>query len=280
MKRFLSSLSVLVILAIVPACVSPQQSSAGQVTAAATIPRATATPLSSATPVTPTAIPFTPTPTLVPYISQTACDHPYLPLRQGARWNWKGSNWSGVWVVTGVKGDNNKATAEVTFTDTLPNGTVVKEIFVFQCSGNNLVGDLETTLWGDLIARGTPLTFSGAVGTFLPSADLLKPGYQWSIAYEVLTSRELPQVPGGPAGLILARHEKTKKQFTLDGFEQVTVNGLVYHAIVVSILDERDKGSGSPGQLKWEHTEYKYQRHFARGVGMIDHAQLESFNIP
>jgi hypothetical protein len=48
------------------------------------------------------------------YDSQTACDHPYFPLRQGATWNYSSSDGFGFnWAVTSVTGDQNSAVAAV-----------------------------------------------------------------------------------------------------------------------------------------------------------------------
>src|SRR3990172_2348262 len=47
------------------------------------------------------------------YVSQTACDHPYLPLRQGASWSYSTDYGPMSWAVTSVSGDLTSATASV-----------------------------------------------------------------------------------------------------------------------------------------------------------------------
>jgi hypothetical protein len=48
------------------------------------------------------------------YESQTACDHPYFPLRQGASWSYSGGDVGYSWTVSSVSGDLSSATASVT----------------------------------------------------------------------------------------------------------------------------------------------------------------------
>ncbi|HKZ70702.1 MAG TPA: hypothetical protein VJ020_11520, partial [Anaerolineales bacterium] len=49
------------------------------------------------------------------YPSQSACDHPYFPMRPGATWTYSSSEGSGyTWTVNSVSGDLSNATASVT----------------------------------------------------------------------------------------------------------------------------------------------------------------------
>jgi hypothetical protein len=51
------------------------------------------------------------------YPSQTACDHPYFPVRPGASWTYSlSSGHSYTWSVSGVSGDLSSATASVLYT--------------------------------------------------------------------------------------------------------------------------------------------------------------------
>jgi hypothetical protein len=47
------------------------------------------------------------------YQSQTACDHPYFPLREGATWTFSSESGPQTWTVTSVSGDETNATADM-----------------------------------------------------------------------------------------------------------------------------------------------------------------------
>ena len=68
------------------------------------------------TAVPPTEVPTdTPEPTVETTVSstQTACDHPYLPIREGSTWTYEGSSGQLTWTVTSVEGDMENATAQM-----------------------------------------------------------------------------------------------------------------------------------------------------------------------
>jgi hypothetical protein len=149
-------------------------------------PPPTATPLSTATStVTPSPTPqaptVTPTPTDAPTGTpsptatadplHTACDHPYLPLRLGATWEYTDGTGNWTQEVTQVAGGATTATATVV--QRYANGGSVT--FIWECSDAGLLTISTAT---DLGATQSSAKNAGS-GVHLLGADLLRPGATW-----------------------------------------------------------------------------------------------------
>lgn len=111
------------------------------------------------------------------YASQTACDHPYLPLRSGATWTYAGSGFGYTWTVDSVSGDLNNATAQVTFS--FEGGSIT---YTWTCTpeGVTYFQGGSTSFEGGEVANFNITSTSGA--SLLAVGDL-KPGAAWSSAY-------------------------------------------------------------------------------------------------
>ncbi len=126
----------------------------------------------------------------VGYQSQTACDHPYLPLRQGATWTYAGDGFGYTWTVDSVSGDLNNATAQVTFS--FDQGSMT---YTWQCTAGGVTyfqaGSM--SFEGGTIANFTVTDSSGA--SLLPAGELI-PGATWSNAYTMAYTFQAEGVSG------------------------------------------------------------------------------------
>jgi hypothetical protein len=116
---------------------------------------------------------------------QTACDHPYLPLRPGATWTYSSGF---TYLVTSVVGDRDHATATMTLT-----GQQTTAEFAWDCTADQ--GLLRYML------RETPaglppmeLTLVDSAGVVLPRPDLLRVGLEWD---SLIQSDSVTSDPGG-----------------------------------------------------------------------------------
>lgn len=112
------------------------------------------------------------------YESQSACDHPFFPLRQGAHWDYSYAGTPASWDVVAVSGDLDAATATVVvavegLTITYEWSCDSSGVFWYQTGAfdfSELGGDMSVEL-------------SSQSGTPLPPAEALTPGFSWTNAY-------------------------------------------------------------------------------------------------
>jgi len=189
-------------------------------------PVAQSTPVSGGTPEpNKTPVRGTPAPTAVTTGSgsggtgQTACDHPYWPLRPGATWTFSGDTGDQTWTISNVTGDTSNAAAEMQFK--VSDTTIT---FHWTCSPDGI----NSYDFGSVNTAGSGGNVSFSVvkhsGTFLPSADKLVKGAQWDSAYTLQTSIGTVNVT-----------DDVQEHFTAAGIESVTVAGQTRDALRVDI---------------------------------------------
>jgi hypothetical protein len=123
------------------------------------------------------------------YVSQTACDHPYFPLREGAHWDYSYDGIPATWDVTSVTGDLEAATATVVI-ETEGVGIT----YTWDCGADGIfyyqsgVFDI-SELGGSFEAQLTSHT-----GSPLPPPEAFVPGASWTSAYTMTMSFEVEGV--------------------------------------------------------------------------------------
>jgi hypothetical protein len=211
---------------------------------------AAATPTPSPTPTA------SPSPTASPApapVAESACDHPYLPLRLGAAWLYAPTLGEGpdtiTVTVTSVQGDGQAATADTSE-------------YAYQCDSQGLI----------YVGLRLPVgIITHLSGVFLPPADALAPGYVWTYAY--YSTYAAP-----PSGLITTTVYLTN---TVVNTDPVTFNGQSYPGVELSVeAVSVTEASGVFPVLT--QTEYAFTRVLARGVGLVEdlNRRLKDFSIP
>ena len=111
---------------------------------------------------------------------QSACDHPYLPLRTGSTWTYNEGEDTLIWEVTDVQGDLNNATAVLKITV----GDVSID-YHWSCAEGTGLASFDFANVGSA-ATGMEMTLEqeNAEGQFLLPADQLQPGATWETNLE------------------------------------------------------------------------------------------------
>jgi len=108
---------------------------------------------------------------------ETACDHPYFPLRQGATWSYSGSGFSYTWIVTGVSGDLSNASASVAMD--FEGGSFVYD---WTCSGDGVqffeLANMSLEQLGSF-----EFSMTSQSGSPLLPGDQFQPGASWTSSY-------------------------------------------------------------------------------------------------
>ena len=165
--------------------------------------------------------------------AETACDHPYMPLRTGSSWTYSMPDGTATWSVSSASGSNEsaEATMEISFAE-------ASMVAHWTCSAAGIVsydfGSFSVSGLGEVAS----MEVVESSGVFLPAADLLVPGYSWPENYTLTmnvsaegTELEFTMTSAGtwtavgtetvtvPAG--------TFEALRVDGTENITMSGVM-----------------------------------------------------
>ena len=208
------------------------------------------------------------------YEAQTACDHPYFPLRQGATWSFSSEGYSYSWTVSAVSGDLNNATA--TFVMAFEGGSTS---FEWTCGSDGVYSYDVGTFTADALGTIGNYSVTSQSGARFPPADELEAGSSWTSEY---TTTFETSVEGFSTTFTTQIQESHSA-----GAVQSLATGLgTFDAIPISTTttstSTTDFGSfaSSSSAVCW----------FARGVGMLScdsdsegfssHVELVSYSVP
>jgi hypothetical protein len=208
---------------------APPAVTAPDATAEPTGEPATAVPPATTATATPAVAAVPPTPAAGEYVAQTACDHAYFPMRQGATWTYalqiEGESFTWTWTVTQVRGnlENASAVLMATFDDEF---TVT---YNWQCTPEGIVSYDYVTFGGSAFAgEGANITFDvrSSEGVFLPAATAMRPGATWTNRYTVVMNMAIE-------GQSFATTSAFAGSYTAVALETVTVPAGTYEGLRV-----------------------------------------------
>jgi hypothetical protein len=208
------------------------------------------------------------------YVGQTACDHPYMPIRPGATWTYSTDSGQQTWTVDSVSGDTQSAVAAVIIT--IGEATIT---YSWNCSTAGI--QIYQSMGLNTPDFSPVITITNESGVVLPSAELLVPGYGWDYAYTMSASAQIEGTSFTMTNAISGSNTVSSLQTTDTAFgsvEVLTVTGSDSTTISNSVLP-------SPTTINGTHT---WQ--MAKGIGFLSSAnnfdsgtsgiQLVSYNVP
>jgi hypothetical protein len=206
------------------------------------------------------------------YAAQSACDHPYLPLREHATWTYATTTDGPLVVsVTDVVGDMNHATATLTKVSQRNSDTSTVTCGPEGIRFDSLWGDFQGFSWQ--FGFGPDAERTEATGVWLLPASQLVPGAGWVCHNAFASSR-------GPAGnydttLVVAGHEPT----TLPGGQSAQALR-VDRTFVILPADFDVNGSGSDWYV-WGVGLVKSEGQLTtRGVTGNSSLALQAYRVP
>jgi hypothetical protein len=187
------------------------------------------------------------------YAAQTACDHPYLPLRLGANWVYQSSEGSFTWKVTEVTGDLSSATAvmvmEVGETTITNNWSCSDQGIVWHNFGAFSAGAADSYAQFELLASD---------GAWLPAPENLYVGAAWTHAY----SMRMTMAGAGDLNMVA----DVVMNITASGLEQVVAPAGTYETLRLDGTGENTLNIAGVG-ANADVSTYTYL--LARGVGIV-----------
>jgi hypothetical protein len=208
--------------------------------------------------------------------SETACDHPYFPLRSGSSWTYSTSEGTSTWSVGSAGGTANSA--EATMAISIPEVAMTTH---WNCTSEGIIsydfGNISVAGMGEIVS--TDVTESS--GVFLPAASLLAPGYSWSDNYSVVMTITAE-------GFSVDMTMSAAETWTAAGMETVSVPAGTFEAMRVEGT-ENISMSGFMG-MEGVDTVVDATFWFAEGVGIVRYTssssgytsvgELTSYSIP
>jgi hypothetical protein len=202
--------------------------------------------------------------------SQTACDHPYLPLRKGATWTYVSDGETLIWEVIDVQGDLNNATAvlRISVSDVIID-------YSWTCSsseGLSSYGFVNLGI-GDLGADMT-LEQKSADGYFLLPADQLVPGATWVLNLE--STFNFSQEAGDQT-ISVTGDMITVQNNEVVGAEPVEFDGQTVDGIQVQQIDTIDMVMSMLGTVVEQGQSITNNTSFGKGIGMVTQTSVTDF---
>lgn len=129
--------------------------------------------------------------------AQSACDHPYFPIREGATWEYEDTEGpDGTWTITKVTGDLQSAIALM---EVVTEGITLT--YQWDCDAGEGVASFDyASLSADTSGVNAVMTIEESSGAFLPPAEDLALGHVWDLTMKTVMSFTM-DVDGFDSGL-------------------------------------------------------------------------------
>lgn len=208
---------------------------------------------------------------------QTACDHPYFPMREGASWVYyePEEGYYHHWEIVRVEGDAQNATAYMTshvgqfdeLTEELKQ-TAIKIEYNWLCTaGEGIVSfDMAVLEIPNMEGQEFELTmnFVDGEGVMLPPADLMEPGFNWEMS--VLMNFTMPAMMNAEGTMTL------KDYYTVVSKDPVEFDGQAFEAVQYQREFDSEMElslGGSPVSFPFMDLDFQTQTTLAKGIGYI-----------
>jgi hypothetical protein len=204
-------------------------------------------------------------------VSASACDHPYFPLRPGASWSYATTEGDVSWSVSDAGGGS--AQLGISF----PSGSMATH---WTCTSDGIVSYDFGTISSSEVSATVSMDVVDSSGVWLPSAELLTPGYSWTNNYTT-------KVSTSALGASVDMESTTNESMTVVGTESVSVPAGTFDALRVDGTIS-STFSGPMGAIPSSTTNSSYW--YVEGVGVVKYTyntsgysgggQLTSYSVP
>jgi hypothetical protein len=188
------------------------------------------------------------------YAAQTACDHPYFPLRQGATWTYSADYGNYTWTVVEVSGDLQNATATMRL-----EMTELSIDYHWTCDTEGLVSYDYGSVSGGGLSEAFSFEVTAEEGAWLLPADQLVPGATWVSAYTMQSS-----MPG--AGQNLSIVTSVNDTYTVAGLDTTTTDAGTFDTVQIDSSGHYESDVAGLQNISFDTANTVW---FAYGVGMV-----------
>jgi hypothetical protein len=203
--------------------------------------------------------------------AQTACDHPYFPLRMGTTWTMSGGDGEPItWEVVDVAGDLEAATAELVM-----RSAGLEFNYTFDCTAGGGLSSFTFASQG-LAALGpeVEVEITDGSGYFLPDPGLLQPGYSWDTAFH--TTYSLSQM-NGDTEMEISGEMDTKQTSRVVSAEPVTFQNRTVPGLVIQQDTDVETAMTMLGETVESSLFLGAETVFGRGLGILRQTSFTDF---
>ncbi|MFN2173130.1 MAG: hypothetical protein ACK2UR_20305 [Candidatus Promineifilaceae bacterium] len=206
--------------------------------------------------------------------AQSACDHPYFPLRTGM--NWTVDSGDGVpitWEVVRVDGDMQKATAEVTM-----SSADLEFTYIWECTADGGISSYEFSNVG-LPALGPEVQIEVTEGSgfFLPDPASLEPGYSWDTSFHTSYSMTQLDTTADDIQLVISGEMDTRQTSTVVNMDPVTFQDMTVPGLLIQQDTEIDTVMEMMGESVENSLFMGGEIEFGRGWGIVRQTSFTDF---
>ena len=202
--------------------------------------------------------------------SETACDHPYLPLRLGATWTFDNDGEILTWEVIEVQGDEDNAMAilRISVSDITLDST-------WSCSSEEGLSSYNFADYGfgDLGADMS-IELKSAEGSFLLPADQLLPGATWELYME--STINFSQVAGDET-LVVTGDMINVQSNEVVGVDLVEFDGQTVDGIQIQQANAIDLVLNMLGISTEQSFPASNNFNLGKGIGIISQTSISDF---
>jgi hypothetical protein len=197
-------------------------------------------------------------PAVPAYAAQSACDHPYFPLRPGATWYYTGDVSVGeenvptevLWLVDNVNGNESNAGAIVVIEYRYDGGTYgFRETVEFSCTSEGIIRGNSIVNAGEQSIN----QYSLRSGAYLLPPDKLRPGTSWDHLYAITVNYAPPSTDYA-------------WKFTATLIEQIDNPAGSFDALRIDGSRTRSSSAEAYTSIEW----------FAYGIGQVRSERVQS----
>ncbi len=229
--------------------------------------------------------------------AQSACDHPYLPLREGATWTYEATesemqeDGTFSWEVASVEGDMDQATAVVLVTveDSMPESAEDLTLeYTWECVAGQGISSFDFA--GQNMATIMPeisMSVVNGEGEFLPNTEDLLPGYTWDSQFEQTLTFNMGE---GDEQIAIEGDITTDQTSTVVGVEPITAAGVTVDGVQVEQVSQITIVMDVMGQSNEQTQDMTNNFEMGYGIGIMRQTfdsefgpsgmELTSFFIP
>ena len=168
--------------------------------------------------------------------AQSACDHPYMPLRQGATWTYDTGEGSYTWEVKSVEGNMDAATAVVLVT--------IEDIaleYTWDCAAGQGISSFDFA--GQNMGAAFPemtMDITAGEGAFLPPAEQMVPGHSWDASYEQTIEFNMGELGDalGDEAILVKADVTTAQTSTVLSADPITAAGITVEGVQVEQVSD------------------------------------------
>jgi hypothetical protein len=216
-------------------------------------------------------------------VAQSACDHPYFPMRAGSSWTFSDGENTLMWEVTSIEGDMDQATAGLRITI---DDVVIEH--VWNCTAGEGMASFEYASLG-VAPTDIEMTLENQTleGVFLLPADQLVPGASWE---QVLLATFVFRQGTGNTEIEVDGELTSEHLYTVTGSDPVTFDGQSFDGVQVHETNVILMIMNILGSSVSQDVNIDGSYELGRGIGMVrqvtssdfgtDTVELVSFFIP